>query len=111
MTLSPSVRPSAGRMTEAQAWREIARRIADGESRMPFGLCRELADLFSRINGTTLPIYEDSGLYTKMYKRCEEHVRAMGFAGTAVAFPAGKERESRILAALLFALEAEDDSR
>ncbi len=92
-------------LSEARTWREIARRLAEGESRMEYGLCAEALD----VSG-------DYDLFYVMSDRCEPHAqlspdRVHGGIMGYFAFPQGTHREERILAALWLALEAEDEAR
>jgi hypothetical protein len=98
-------------LTEPQAWREIARRIAEGEW-LGSGLCSEADNLEY---GRLIP----SRLGNRMYERAERHVALERLAGRAFvgdygatyAFPPGKNADERVLAALFLALEAEDDEQ
>lgn len=95
-------------MTEAQAWRVIARRFDAGkESYSGEGLCCEAWELASY------------GLMSSndvmgMVVRCRQHVLVSPFAtnqgGATYAYPPGTHREERVLAALWLALEAEDET-
>jgi hypothetical protein len=83
-------------MTEAEAWREIARRIVEGEwSRLE--LCYDAHKLY-------LQSQIDRPLSVKMRERLEQHI------GRGLAYPYGTEPEARALAALWLALEAEEEA-
>jgi hypothetical protein len=84
-------------MTEPEAWREIARRIVEGEWALS-GLCREVWFLYME-RGITRSI--------RMFERVEDHLDAAGLIGWA--YPEGTEPEARALAALWLALEAEEE--
>jgi hypothetical protein len=85
-------------MTEPEAWREIARRIVEGEWAF-CGLCREVWFL-----------YMERGIMRsiRMLERVKHHLDAAGLIG--LAYPEGTEPEARALAALWLALEAEEES-
>ena len=87
-------------LTEAQAWREIARRLGNGK-RFQFGLCYEADQVWceGRCSHETLDIME---------KRATNHVVSSGDSFYGLAYPHGEERAARILAALWMALEAEE---
>ena len=83
-------------LSEPEAWREIARRIAEGRwDRL--GLCHETAVLRwgERIHGFT---------EAEMRRRIRYHLKLKYWA-----YPAGTAASARILAALWLALEAEED--
>ena len=84
-------------MTEAEAWREIARRIVEGEwSRK--GLRREALNLY---HPTPIVDFETAqAMHVRIYK----HVSAGG------VYEWGTEPEARALAALWLALEAEEEA-
>jgi hypothetical protein len=84
-------------MTEPEAWREIARRIVEGEWGR-WGLCREVWLLYME-RGITSSI--------RMSERVKHHLDA---AGLSWAYPEGTEPEARALAALWLALEAEEEA-
>ena len=84
-------------LTEPAAWREIARRIAEGRwDRL--GLCHEALVLRwgKRIYGFT---------EAEMRRRIRYHIN-----GEMWAYRHGTEPEARILAALWLALEAEEET-
>jgi len=86
-------------MTEAEAWREIARRIVEGDwSRL--GLCREVRFLH-RVSAIAFSVHQS------MAKRLTRHLIA---CGRIWAYPEGTEPEARALAALWLALEAEEEA-
>lgn len=82
-------------LTEPEAWREIARRIAEGEWNN-MGLCTELYDLCGEnlISGFMRCDMED-----RIHFHLDGRVRDW-------AYKPGTEPEARILAALWLALEA-----
>ena len=85
-------------LTEAQAWREIARRLGQGKW-FRFGPCHEADRLWCerRCSDETQDIME---------KRVTNHV-SPGDSVYVFAYVQGEERDARILAALWMALEAE----
>ena len=88
-------------MTEAQAWREIARRIVDRQwSRL--GLCREVWNLLR-----PAPLPRETA--RTMIARATRHVESSGKDIGEYVYPEGTEREARALAALWLALEAEEE--
>jgi len=88
-------------MTEAEAWREIARRIVDGEwSRL--GLCNETVEL-KRKGDVTHATRMD------MCIRAWRHALSSSSRHNGHAYRAGTNHEARALAALWLALEAEED--
>jgi hypothetical protein len=88
-------------MTEPEAWREIARRIVEGEwSR--FGLCREVAGL--RVQRK---IAEEKAY--AMTVNVLNHLVETGSRQHGYVYPEGTEPEARALAALWLALEAEEE--
>jgi hypothetical protein len=90
-------------MTEPEAWREVARRFAEGEA--PTSLCREALHLFRRR-------LVDAFLCDDMRRRVRGHVVANATNyETAWAYPLSSEYdEARCLAALWLALEAEEEA-
>jgi len=86
-------------LTEAQAWREIARRLGQGK-RFRRGLCYEAHLLFWRERRCSVEMSDI------MEKRAANHISSEGFYG--FAYRPGEERDARILAALWMALEAEE---
>lgn len=86
-------------LTEPQAWREIARRIVEGEWAME-GLCFEGTRLWlqSRISDST---------EIAMWKRIKPHT---AHALDRYLAPPGEEPEARALFALLMAEIAEDEA-
>jgi hypothetical protein len=89
-------------LTEPEAWREIARRIVEGEWE-EFGLCLETEKL------------EDENMVTgktcaAMRIRVCDHVACCDSAIFGWAYSVGVEPEARALAALWLALEAEEES-
>ena len=90
------------RLTEPEAWREIARRIAEGEWNNR-GLCAEISDLCDE-GRLSLVIEWD------MEDRIKRHLdaRKNGWPHNW-AYECGTEPEARILAALWLALEAEEE--
>ena len=93
---------SRRRLTEPEAWREVARRIAEGRVLM-FTLSAEATKLFflsDKISHRTL---------NRMYDRLAAHHDAAEQCGGATKCDVGTEPEARILAALWLALEAEED--
>lgn len=84
-------------LNEPEAWRETARRIAEGEWKK-LGLCAELCDLC------------DEGLIS-WFMLCNMEDRIYSHLDTRLgcwAYERGTEPEARILAALWLALEAEE---
>ena len=88
-------------MTEAEAWREIARRIVDGKWGQ-YGLCRET----SRLHWDQL-ITDDMAF--AMCERILPHLMETSSRRHGYVYPEGTEPEARALAALWLALEAEED--
>ena len=94
-------------LTEPEAWREIARRIVEGDW-CRHGLCAEIEELL--INGALA-----SGVFLDMRRRIRGAAdlspnRWRANDGCAwFAFPMGAQPEARAMAALFFALEAEDE--
>jgi hypothetical protein len=86
-------------LNEPQAWREIARRIAEGKWRK-LGLCAELCDLCDERLISCFMMCD-------MEDRINQHVRRHGGYW---AYKPGTEPEARALAALWLALEAEEES-
>lgn len=86
-------------LTEPQAWREIARRIVEGEWRRD-GLCTEVTRLWAE---GRIACTRD----TAMCDRIRLHTRDKGDAYLA---PPGTEPEARALFALLMAEIVEDKS-
>jgi hypothetical protein len=89
----------SGYLTESEAWREIARRIAEGEWNKA-GLCAELCYLCveNLISG---------------FMMCDMEDRINWHLDTRLgcwAYKPGEEPEARILAALWLALEAEEEA-
>ena len=85
-------------LNEPEAWREIARRIAEGEWNKA-GLCAELCDLCveNRIS---------------CFMACDMEDRINSHLDTRLgcwAYERGTEPEARILAALWLALEVEEE--
>lgn len=92
---------SGRKLTEPEAWREVARRIAEWRVLM-FTLSAEATKLFflsDKISHRTLD---------KMYDRLAAHHDAAEQCGGATRYDVGAKPEARILAALWLALEAED---
>ena len=95
------------RLTEPEAWREVARSIAEWRVLL-FTLSTEATKLFflsDKISHRTLD---------RMYDRLEAHYDTAEQCGGATVYDvvhllSDTERESRILAALWLALEAEED--
>ncbi len=89
-------------MTEAEAWREIARRIVEGEWDQ-YGLCREVADLQvqRRITGEKA---------SAMHINVLSHLIQTSSRLHGYVYPEGTEPEARALAALWMALEAEEEA-
>ena len=84
-------------LTEPEAWREIARRIAEGEWNKA-GLCAELCGLCGKNLISWFMMWD-------MEDRVESHLDTrLG----CWAYKPGEEPEARILAALWLALEAEE---
>jgi hypothetical protein len=86
-------------MTEAQAWREIARRIVEGKWGKE-GLCFEVYRLYGEDDGMPWAIYY------RMTNRIGQNLLSGGYA-----YPKGTEPEGRALAALLFAVQVEDERK
>lgn len=93
-------------LTEAEAWREIARRFAEGDA--DAGMCWEIVDLrlYRRIT---------FGQQKAMKRRIDTHAALSwiweiedGQSTGPWAFDS-HDREVRVLAALFLALEAEDE--
>jgi hypothetical protein len=87
------------KLNEPEAWREIARRIAE-KGCVRYGLCAEADSLW---HSARISIYT----VLDMEERIGEHV--FGYEGNW-AYKPGTEPEARILAALWLALEAEEDA-
>ena len=88
-------------MTEPEAWREIARRIVEGEwSRL--GLCREVANL--QVQRRITEKKASAMAINVLSHLMETSSRQHGYV-----YPEGTEREARALAALWLALEAEEE--
>ena len=87
-------------LTEAQAWRRIARKIVAGKWAKE-GLCFEAYRLCDG---------EDGGIpwatYYRMTDRIDQSLPSGGYA-----YPKGTEPEGRVLAALWMALEVEDECK
>ena len=88
---------SARYLTEPEAWREISRRIVEGEWAR-YGLCHEacLLRFSSSISGKTLTTMEHLDDAPWVYP-------------PPYAYPPSKEPEARALVALWLALEAEEE--
>ena len=84
------------KLTEKQAWRMVAEKLADPTYRLDAGLCWELNLLF-REDGMTRDLYE------KMKEHCQSYIVPEEAWRDHWAYPQGEEREARILAALFFA--------
>jgi hypothetical protein len=94
-------------MTEAEAWREVARRFALAIA--PYGLCYEIAELcdFEKVSESA---------YRTMSERVDEHLGGAKWAYEPRAVQGcwdiehdySEHREARCLAALWLALEAEE---
>ena len=91
-------------LTEAAAWRKIARKIVEGEW-SSLGLCYEIGKL--RWSGGHISWRIDR----KMWDRINEHLDGHACLWDHSAYPMGEEPEGRALAALWMALEAEEDAR
>lgn len=90
-------------MTRAQAWREVARRITEGEHLD--GICNEVVILY-----THCKISRDTRV--KMLIQVRSHILAhttLDERWAGWAYPPGEEREARILAALWMAMEATEN--
>ena len=94
-------------LTEAQAWRKIARRITAGVWAKE-GLCFETYRLYGEDDGISWDTY------LRMTKRINQTLsgdatlpRAFGW----YAYPKGTEPEGRALAALLFAVQVEEERK
>lgn len=91
-------------LTEAQAWRKIARRIVERKWRTR-GLCFEAYRLY---NGEVGGI--SGATYIRMTDRIDENLRVHpDTTEDGHAYPPGEEPEARVLAALWLALEAEEE--
>lgn len=96
-------------LSEKQAWREVARRIAEGEW-AHCGICNEVWELDAA--GLISPERAE-----RMEKRAAVHAsrspHRMRFAsvGGWFAYPMGSDADARILAALWMALESEDEAK
>ncbi len=88
-------------MTEPEAWREIARRIAEGEWK-GLGLCYEAEELKWKGDVTHVTAIE-------MSLRACRHALFSSSRQNGHAYRAGTEPEARALAALWLALEAEEE--
>lgn len=84
-------------MTEAEAWREIARRIVERKA-MGSGLYHEAWKMWTDGN---VPRF----VLASMHRRVDAHMRS----GQSYALPGKQIDEARILAALWMALEAEEE--
>ena len=89
-------------MTEAEAWREIARRIVEGEW-LRLGLCFEAVELEWKGDVTHATRMD-------MCKRACRHALCSSSRHNGHAYRAGTEPEARALAALWLALEAEEEA-
>lgn len=89
-------------MKESEAWREVARRIAE-EGLLEWGGICSVAHRVTSENGVPF-----SGLLT-MVNRAMAHVRLHD--GGFFAYPPGTHAKERILAALWLALEAEEEGK
>jgi len=89
-------------LTEAQAWREIARRLDEGEP-MTWGLCAMARCLMAEDI-----ISEDRCTLMRMRAISHVHMVPWSERSGSFAYPRGEERDARILAALWMALEAEE---
>jgi len=84
-------------LTEAQAWRKIARRIIAGRWAKE-GLCREVCEL-----------RDDRQISEEMEFRMDDRIDETIIQYNAWAYPMGEEPEARALMALLFAVQAEEE--
>jgi hypothetical protein len=84
-------------LNEAAAWREIARKIVEGEWGR-YGLCREINVLL--LEEKTI----DKEVAWTMVRRLRTYVKWHVWA-----YPQGMEEEGRVLAALWLALDAEEE--
>lgn len=87
------------KLTEPEAWREIARRIVR-RTWNKMGLCAELYDLCAERLISCFKMCD-------MEDRIKHHLR---MHNSHWAYEAGTEPEARILAALWLALEAEEET-
>lgn len=97
-------------LTEPQAWREIARRIVEGEWSKS-GLCREANVLLERDR-------VNDCVFVRMMDRIDDHIQARNNSidyrpdcGFSWAYEFGTEPEARAFAALWLALEAEEEAK
>lgn len=81
-------------MTSRAAWRLIAERLADPAYHLEHGLCREVQKLYVE---RRIPLHRYVGMYSHILLHLEST------PPMAWAYPAGEEREARLLAALFFA--------
>lgn len=92
-------------LREPEAWREIARRIAEDQWE-GFGLCHEALVLRwgKRIHGFT-----EAEMRRRIRYHLNRPIRSDPDGSEMWAYPYGTEPEARILAALWLALEAEEE--
>jgi hypothetical protein len=95
MRTTRKVEANSQMLNEAQAWREIARRIVEGEWK-GFGLCREIHVLLLAEDKILRDVASAMFLHLGTY------------LDYGWAYTPGEEREARALAALWLALDAED---
>lgn len=97
-------------LTEAQAWREIARRVACRGLRAS-GLCYEIMVAEGVAGRVAWHPTEHASVVSRavgdaMHARLQRHLDGASF----IASDFGQHENVRVLAALFLALEAEDDS-
>lgn len=101
------------KLTEPEAWREIARRIAEDEWAYN-GLCYEINQLWvwqdDEASLITLDMVNAMHRRVWRHKQLTEETTVMQNADGDYAFPRG-EADVRVLAALFLALEAEEEAR
>ena len=91
-------------LSEAEAWREIARRI-ERRGLVGAGLCAEVNQAATAIWGPREARIIDAGMEAQMRKRLRKHLRRKYLMDQAcISGP-------RILAAYLLAIEAEEEAR
>ena len=94
------------RLSEAEAWREIARRIAEGETPMRHGICYEASCLDEIDEDTYSAMHAAASHHAELSPDRWRYLEPCGW----FAFREGTEKEGRILACLWLALEAESDA-
>lgn len=96
-------------LSEAAAWRRIAERIDAGRHFGKRGLCAEIIGLYDAhaIDLATYRVMDDRIHHYNGY----DATRCYPGKGGPYFYPPGEDWDSRLLCALWFALEAEDDAK